>query len=218
MAKIGYIRFLSGQNWAPLCFSDRNDPRMPCHWPTQAATRRWPRFRGVHPIVATQLKEHRLGNQSKGCIIYIMRVIPYLGRNTKNVSCRYQILNGHYIPDQSDIPVKYARRHTSWDDFSSRVFSTPDNEVTEQLKKNRGVWKDLIEILYILLWEASLRRLFRIFLPSYRDNQLGDNTSSEGVCVRSRVLHGMLAVRIVYPVTKESYQVRCCGAYIPLWS
>ena len=54
MGKIRYSRSLSGQSRVH-CFSDRNDPRTPFHWPARAAPRRWPHFRRVHPIVATQL-------------------------------------------------------------------------------------------------------------------------------------------------------------------
>ena len=41
-AEIGY---LSGSG---------NDPRTPSDWPARATTRRWPHFRRVHPILATQ--------------------------------------------------------------------------------------------------------------------------------------------------------------------
>ena len=54
MAKIGYTRWVCGQNRVPLYFSDRNDPRAPSHWPAPATTRRWAQTHRVYPTLATQ--------------------------------------------------------------------------------------------------------------------------------------------------------------------
>ena len=53
-ATIGYTRYLGGPNRVPFYFRDRNNPRTPSEWPTSSTTRRWPHFRRVDPILATE--------------------------------------------------------------------------------------------------------------------------------------------------------------------
>lgn len=53
MTRIGNARCLCGLNRVPFHFiRDRNGPRTPFHWPTQATTRRWPHLRQAYPILA----------------------------------------------------------------------------------------------------------------------------------------------------------------------
>ena len=55
MAKIGFTRFLCSQDRVTFYFSVRHTPRTQSDWPTPATTRRWPHFRRLYPVLATQL-------------------------------------------------------------------------------------------------------------------------------------------------------------------
>ena len=54
VANIGCIRCLCARNRVTFYSSGRNDPWTSSDWPTPATIQRWPHFREVDPILATQ--------------------------------------------------------------------------------------------------------------------------------------------------------------------